>query len=614
MKTLISELTVTEKIKLLDCLYHELSGHGTDGDTELAHINTREAAVLKALGGSGTVNEITGLRQYGKGSPPPPPPSATSMTQEIPEELKPYITDILAKSQAIQEKRTDEGYRPYTGPQLADFTPEQRQAFEQASGLQGLTGTYQDRASELTDSSAMAPTGEQLQQYMNPYMQNVVDIQQREAQRQADVAGQQLASQSVATGGFGGSRQAILEAEASRNLQTQLGDIQAKGLLGSYEDAQARLAAQKQREFSAGTQFSQLGQSALQGNLAEQQALQQAGGMQQAQQQAAFDIAKGQFEEEKTFPEQNLQQYSSIVRGYAAPIGPSTNRMTTTPAPTYLQQLAGLGTTALGVSKMFPFKEGGKIGGSDGLASIVVRRKKGGKVINMQEGGTFDPESANINQLLSEMYRTRKAEAEKAPGYALTELGLGILSADPSKTFLQQVGEAGKTPLKTLASAKKEEQDALYKMATVRAKAGTDKKNKGKFSTSISNNLGSWAATQVGLNSSFDKDGKLQLRSVNKAGVPSNILNNSDAQRFEEVKMETERVMGVFMAEGQSEISALSNAKRYVSKQLAAAKRAAAVAAKKAAAAPNNVPPPPPAANNSSGSPNLGSFVPKQVP
>ena len=49
IKTLISDLSVVEKIELLDCLYHDLSGHGTDGDTELAHINTREAAILKAL-------------------------------------------------------------------------------------------------------------------------------------------------------------------------------------------------------------------------------------------------------------------------------------------------------------------------------------------------------------------------------------------------------------------------------------------------------------------------------------------------------------------------------------------------------------------------------------
>lgn len=37
---------------------------GNRGDTELAHVNRREKALLKALGGSGTINRKTGLRQF----------------------------------------------------------------------------------------------------------------------------------------------------------------------------------------------------------------------------------------------------------------------------------------------------------------------------------------------------------------------------------------------------------------------------------------------------------------------------------------------------------------------------------------------------------------------
>jgi hypothetical protein len=68
---------------------------------------------------------------------------------------------------------------------------------------------------------------------MNPYMQNVVDIQQREAQRTADIAGTGRNAQAVKSGAFGGSRQAIMDAEANRNLATQMGDIQAQGLNAS---------------------------------------------------------------------------------------------------------------------------------------------------------------------------------------------------------------------------------------------------------------------------------------------------------------------------------------------------------------------------------------------
>ena len=41
-----------------------LASHGRNGDTVLAHINPREAAMLRARGGSGTINPITGLPEF----------------------------------------------------------------------------------------------------------------------------------------------------------------------------------------------------------------------------------------------------------------------------------------------------------------------------------------------------------------------------------------------------------------------------------------------------------------------------------------------------------------------------------------------------------------------
>ena len=41
-----------------------LGRQGRYGDTMVAHINPREAAILQALGGKGSVNPRTGLREY----------------------------------------------------------------------------------------------------------------------------------------------------------------------------------------------------------------------------------------------------------------------------------------------------------------------------------------------------------------------------------------------------------------------------------------------------------------------------------------------------------------------------------------------------------------------
>ena len=94
--------------------------------------------------------------------------------------------------------------------------------------------------------------------FMSPYMQGVVDVQQREAQRQADIAATARGQKYARAGAFGGARQAIENAEAQRNLATQMGGIQAQGLQSAYQQAQQ--------------QFNQEQQARLQAQLANQQA------------------------------------------------------------------------------------------------------------------------------------------------------------------------------------------------------------------------------------------------------------------------------------------------------------------------------------------------------
>jgi hypothetical protein len=72
------------------------------------------------------------------------------------------------------------------------------------------------------------------QAYMNPYQQNVTDIQKREANRDYQQQLNQLNAQSVKSGAFGGSRQAIQQSEAARNQNMLLNDIQAKGSQEAY--------------------------------------------------------------------------------------------------------------------------------------------------------------------------------------------------------------------------------------------------------------------------------------------------------------------------------------------------------------------------------------------
>jgi hypothetical protein len=109
---------------------------------------------------------------------------------------------------------------------------------------------YQMGPAERVRTQSFARPGA-AEAYMSPYMQNVVDIQQREAQRQGDIARTGRGAQAVGAGAFGGSRQAIMEAEAARNLAQQKGDIQAQGLQSAYGQAQQQFNAEQQARLQA---------------------------------------------------------------------------------------------------------------------------------------------------------------------------------------------------------------------------------------------------------------------------------------------------------------------------------------------------------------------------
>ena len=115
------------------------------------------------------------------------------------------------------------------------------------------------------------------QQYMSPYMQSVVDVQQIAAQRQADIARTQRGAQAVGAGAFGGSRQAVTDAEANRALADQKAAIQAQGLQGAYSQAQQQFNADQSQRMQAAMANQQAGLQTGQQNLGAALGIQQLG-------------------------------------------------------------------------------------------------------------------------------------------------------------------------------------------------------------------------------------------------------------------------------------------------------------------------------------------------
>lgn len=114
-----------------------------------------------------------------------------------------------------------------------------------AQGMgEGIAGQSQALARQQAlagqQYARMATDPRVTQALMNPYTQNVLDVQNRELQRQADIAGNVRGAQAARAGAFGGSRQAIESAEAQRNLATIKNANTAQALQQAFQNAQAQ--------------------------------------------------------------------------------------------------------------------------------------------------------------------------------------------------------------------------------------------------------------------------------------------------------------------------------------------------------------------------------------
>lgn len=344
-------------------------------------------------------------------------------------EIAPYATTLLGQAQAFADPNLSAPV--YTGgmqgfenaaARYAQFTPLQKQAFEGAqqmqpgyqlqgaSGLAGLAGlralntgyrpmNYQAGSitntvpapSGVTGAAPQAPQSV-LNQYMSPYVQNVIQRQQADAQRQADITMQAQNAQAARAGAFGGSGNMLMRSLAAGNLARQKGDIMASGMQNAYTQALAQFNAEQQarqqaaqlneqsRQYGAGLglqglqtaltgagQLGTLGQTQFQQGMDINKLQSQYGSQQQQQMQNILGTQYQNWLDQQNQPYKQLGFMSDIIRG--APLSQLGSTIYSA-QPSAVSQLAGLGATAYGASMR---AEGGEI--------KEKRYAKGGSVV-----------------------------------------------------------------------------------------------------------------------------------------------------------------------------------------------------------------------------------------
>ena len=276
-----------------------------------------ESATQKKLGGGYLAGG------GGSSSPPAQPSSVSQTTSNIPDWAVPYATKNLGQAQALTDVNQNP-YQTYQGNRVADFNPLQNQAFSNVAGMQTNTGTgnamnqtqdaynrsanagpynaqnfgnqygsgpqFQNMGLGYLSANAQNFGQQSAQDYMSPYQQNVTDFQKQQAINDYGRNLPGMNAQASSAGAFGGTRQALVAAEGQRNLQNQLGGIQAIGSQNAYQNAQQQFNADQARQMQAqlanqGT-YGQMQGLGMQQNLsANQQA------MQNAAQRAQYGLA-----------------------------------------------------------------------------------------------------------------------------------------------------------------------------------------------------------------------------------------------------------------------------------------------------------------------------------
>jgi hypothetical protein len=270
-------------------------------------------ALGEPFGNSATQKKLGGGYIAGFGSDDAPPQSSqhtntSQTTYNSPDWAIPYATKMLGKAETLTDINTNP-YQTYGGNRVADFNPLQNQAFSNVAGMTTNAGTgnamnqTQDAYNQFANAGpynaqnfgnqyGQGPQFQNMglgylnvdsqkfgrqdaQDYMSPYQQNVTDFQKDEAVRDYSRAVPGMGAKATGAGAFGGTRQALVAAEGQRNLQNQLGVIQAKGSQNAYLNAQQQFNADQARRMQAQTSnqgaYGQMQGLGMQQNLAGNQ-------------------------------------------------------------------------------------------------------------------------------------------------------------------------------------------------------------------------------------------------------------------------------------------------------------------------------------------------------
>jgi hypothetical protein len=280
-----------------------------------------------------------------EGQPPASVTSYGSTVESMPKWYSDYTQGLISKANAVAA----EGYQPYNGPRIAGFTPDQQKAFDMTRSNIGSYMPSIGAASSLTAGAgatdatgaaqpyldaAAGPTYSNISNYMNPYVESVID-------RAGTLAGRQfnekilpgLNSNFTRNGQFGSTAHQRQADQSARDLAEGLQGQAQAAMADAYKQAgdqytsdanrNAQLAeisgnianAEGNLKLGAGEQSAKIAELLQNLGLKDAASLETIGAQQQTQNQKNLDLGYNDFLAQKNYPKETVDWLSTVIRG-----------------------------------------------------------------------------------------------------------------------------------------------------------------------------------------------------------------------------------------------------------------------------------------------------------
>lgn len=256
------------------------------------------------------------------------PLAGSANTSTLSEWAGPYVTNMLGKAEAL----SNTPYQTYQGPMTAGestlqsnlfqglgsipFPSQLGKTFSSGDAYQPPAMTPNTFANQPIGMGAGAPQGMGggagvgaggnqpssantgiAAQYMNPYLQSVLQPQLEELRRQSQINAQPGLAKLTQAGGFGGGRQAIMESENNRNLLQAQNQAIGTGYSNAYDKAMQQFNTEQ-------------GQAKTLADL-----MGQAGGQQRGIEQEGITADYNEFLAQRDDPMKKVQFLQSMLQG-----------------------------------------------------------------------------------------------------------------------------------------------------------------------------------------------------------------------------------------------------------------------------------------------------------